>query len=363
MRIPMIGGDPDLVRALVARIGEFRAAVDERYEPVDRGVGRLLGSWHGDAAERFFDRMQNQRPQIDAIAQDITTITEALNRFAADLDVLARAVADVQRRLDELGPVQAYLILRGYVVLLTDEAAQVRATLEGIIADADAARTRLADELRALAFFGAHGPDGEQGQRISAGMGFSIRGNSDWAGDFLFNHWRFGQGQHLVINNDPAWSDYMTANHLLEDRAGGLIEQEARAAISELPSGGSRPVVLTGQQANIQSGYATGYELLHSANVEERGGFEVNGTQTVTPLAGGGHEVRVVADYTWHDDQNPNLGFPADGPLASITQVATLGQAEDHYIDITWTREVVLRFDAEGQLDRAASVGWPRNPQ
>jgi uncharacterized protein YukE len=370
MRIPLVGGDPDLVRALIDLLGEFRSAVDERYRPVDRGVRELSSGWSGEAAERFFDRMQDQRPQVDAIAGDITTINDALSRFVADLEAVASAVAEVRRQAEQLSDVQRALAVRRLPDwLLNDEALQVRAMVEQVRADADAARAMLEERLRGLAFFGQHGPDGVDGAGIGAdewatdvrGRPWRARGRGevDWAGDLILGHWLYGGGEPIVVNNDPAWSDYMTDNHIIHRNAALLIEQEARNAIAALPAGGDQSVALDRIPLAIQNGYGTGYELLHGTNVEERGGFEVTGTQTVTPLPDGGHEVRVVADYTWHDRQDPNLDYPLDGTFAEAGEQLTGGGAADYDIDITWTRESVLRFDAHGQLDYGASYGWP----
>jgi uncharacterized protein YukE len=369
MKIPLVGGDPHLVRSLIDLLSGFGTAVGEQYGPVDRGVGTLLSGWRGPAAERFFDRMQDQRPQVDAMAEDIATINDALNRFAEDLDAVASAVADVQRRAEQLSDVQRTLALRRLPDwLLNDEARQVRAMLENIRLDAEAARMALEQALRGLAFFGQHGPDGVDGARIGAdewaveqrGQPWRApgRGDVDWAGDLIFRHWLSGGGEPIVVNNDPAWSDYMTANTLISQQAGSWIEQEARNAITALPGGGDQPVASEGRSLAIQNGYGTGYELLHGTNAHH-GGFEVSGVQTVTPLPDGGYEVRVVADYTWHDRQDPNPIYPEDERRADRSELLTRGRAENYNIDITWTREAVLRFDAGGRLNHRDSYGWP----
>src|SRR5262249_28519847 len=98
---------------------------------------------------------------------------------------------------------------------------------------------------------------------------------SDWAGRVILERWLTGGGD-LVIQDDPAWKQYMKANAELTGTVRLHLELFARMQIGADPSSRSIPINWT-MHMEIKGGEGMhGYDYLHGTN-RDVGDFQIQG--------------------------------------------------------------------------------------
>ncbi|WP_436772456.1 hypothetical protein [Yinghuangia sp. YIM S09857] len=210
--------------------------------------------------------------------------------------------------------------------------------------------------------------EGEDAGRITRQDGSSV--SSDWAGRKLLEHYLWGGGDTMTIENDPDWTEYMNANPELnlvltgQERpvnpqytgyavpGGNLGVQPpwypeiALAAVQSQSTFGNfdmtHPLELRNGEGMV------GYEYLHGTN-KDVGGFNAKGHTVVTRMDDGTYVVKVTADLTFNDVVDPNLKYSTDKWKAGVANVISLGQAESYNLRVTWPQEAVVRIAADGK--------------
>lgn len=106
----MIGGDPEELRALAARVRRWSTELDETASAVAAGAGI---EWRGTAAERYRDRLAAHalavaaaRDEVDELAGSLGDLADALAERQASIRraeaVVVGLVEDARRTADRL---------------------------------------------------------------------------------------------------------------------------------------------------------------------------------------------------------------------------------------------------------------------
>ncbi|GCD99317.1 WXG100 family type VII secretion target [Embleya hyalina] len=197
------------------------------------------------------------------------------------------------------------------------------------------------------------GMDRDGGRSGSKGFNF----NNDWAGREILARYLRGGGD-WTIRDDPDWNDYMNSNHKLNTvlEAGGRDETNdttlppyflriAEGAVDRRSTYSTFDV--TGHMAVENGEGFVGYQYLHGTN-KNVGDFNARGNAVVSVLPNGDKEVRIQADLTWNDTIDPNKKYESDSWKSKVAEVVTLGRAESYDLHVTWPRDAVVVFPADG---------------
>jgi hypothetical protein len=196
--------------------------------------------------------------------------------------------------------------------------------------------------------------------------------DSDWAGRTILEHYLYGGGKTLTIENDPTWSKYMMDNQSLRDHLLGAgtdddgnpypqrIQNAAFNAYSVYRQHGQTNGVVDSRfHMDIENGEGmVGYQYLHGTNADT-GDFRLQGTTDVRPTADGGAEVHLHNTYTWNDRIDPNPKYTTDKIKDFVAGIVSLGQKKPYDIHVTWTADTVVKIDKDGHV--VSTTGYPGN--
>lgn len=187
---------------------------------------------------------------------------------------------------------------------------------------------------------------------------------SDWAGRALLERYWGGEGA-WDINDDPAWTRYMTASRVLRKALQNEVIYYARKL-----AGANRDGTFAVQKtfhAELENGEAmVGYQFLNGSN-RRVGDFQFMGTANVTheygeSVAGAeasirpGTTVHMGLRYTFNDITDPNYSYFSDAVKSAISEVITLGEAEGFRFSVSWAEECTVWIPEEGD---AVIFGYP----
>ncbi|OPC80263.1 hypothetical protein B4N89_04260 [Embleya scabrispora] len=181
--------------------------------------------------------------------------------------------------------------------------------------------------------------------------------NSDWAGREILARYLRGGGD-WTIRDDADWNEYMNSNQNLNTvlEAGGMDEsnntklppyflQIAQDAVDRRTT--YSRFDMTDHMA-IENGEGfVGYQYLHGTN-KNVGDFNAQGNAVVSVLPNGDKVVRIQADLTWNDTIDPNEKYDTDSWKSKVAKVVSFGQAEPYDLHVTWPRDAVVVFPADG---------------
>jgi hypothetical protein len=170
--------------------------------------------------------------------------------------------------------------------------------------------------------------------------------NTDPQGRVMLYRWTEPYGEPAVFFRDGSeMSNYLKDDALLRGKLDTHLRDLAAAAVA---SNGAKYDLRTNM--TIADGWGTGHETLHGTEATV-GDFHIEGTPTVRPLPGGGHEVVLDTTFTWNDIIDPNPKYFED-------QVGSLIPGTKPFnIHIEWQERTTVILDAAG---RPVSVsGYP----
>jgi RHS repeat-associated protein len=191
-------------------------------------------------------------------------------------------------------------------------------------------------------------PFGEQPRRPGTG------GSGDPQGQAIFEHWLGGDGRSLLMNDDPAWSQYMKSNSDIRSKTASEIFHDAYSRCKSKTSG---KLNLQFHMELSDNGYETGYQLLHGTNATV-GDFQMHGDATYINDENCCH-IKYDMTYIWNDIIDPNPSYKLDVVLSALAEVYTLGKAEDYRILILWLAECEVIQHKDGTWEYK---GWPLVP-
>ena len=168
----------------------------------------------------------------------------------------------------------------------------------------------------------------------------------DWAGGAILERYLEG-GDDWIINNDPRWTKYMQENQSLTQ---SLKIKSLETARLLFESGNSTISIDETFAMQMENGEGiVGYQYLHGTN-EHAGGFERDGTATITQDADGNYTVTMKMEYTWNDIIDPNPQYHTDNWKNAVAEVITLGKADPYEIHIGWSETTIMKLDSYGNV-------------
>ncbi|MDG4832351.1 hypothetical protein O7627_24020 [Solwaraspora sp. WMMD1047] len=170
--------------------------------------------------------------------------------------------------------------------------------------------------------------------------------DTDPQGRVMLYRWTEPYGEPAVFFRDGSdTSNYLKDDALLRGELDPHLRDLAAAAVA---SNGATYDLRT--NVTIADGWGTGHETLHGTEATV-GDFHIEGTPTVRPLPGGGHEVVLDSTFTWNDIIDPNPQYLEDWVGSHIPGTQPFN------IHIEWQERTTVILDAAG---RPVSVsGYP----
>jgi hypothetical protein len=192
--------------------------------------------------------------------------------------------------------------------------------------------------------------------------GDNVNFENDSFGRAIGTHYLFGNGEPMVIVNDPGWTAYMQSNEILSADLNNRAGQTATGMFTDyqnlsIPEG--QPYITQIDETynmEIENGEgAIGYQYLHGTNADV-GGFQREGTATMIENPDGTYTVTMDMTYTWNDIMDPNPIYSTDVEKAEDAQNIPFANPSDFEFHLTWQETTVVQLDANGNV---ISVGAP----
>jgi hypothetical protein len=376
-----VGGDPAGLDATADLLGRFADDVDRLTNLLRDAAHATESAWTGAAAEACRISAANHVAAITPLPTHLDKAAGAFHALAAELTAAQTAAANAMAESERVGLASGDLVGRPFSVarfVLThpDKAGHIAMLIGAVVRarwQADDARqafiTSLAP-LRAQLFHlgekhetNRRGSDERSGRRISRddregrepGGGGRSRGrggdlDNDWAGRAILEHYLRGGGD-WVIENDPNWTEYMSANDYLRRNLMEPVQVQAQSALDQFLRNGTSDGSFDQRfHMEIENGEGiVGYQYLHGTNTDT-GDFQFRGDTAVRPLPDGKYEVTLNSEYTWNDRIDPNGIYATDRIKSGIAEVLTLGRADPYDIHITWPGQTKIIMDVNGNV-------------
>jgi RHS repeat-associated protein len=185
---------------------------------------------------------------------------------------------------------------------------------------------------------------------------------SDWAGRVLLLRYLNGEGGAFLVYNDPAWTEYMTANNQYTEVFRTEVRNTLRNyAIKEICGkysvGTTIKVNIPSFHADLANGEAAiGYYFLNGSN-SDVGDFQIKGKAKILNKAESQCcRVEFDLNFRWNDIMDPNPQYDSDTIKSIFGDIITLGKAQPYIARIQWHATSILDLRGNGD-DRSA--GWP----
>jgi hypothetical protein len=150
---------------------------------------------------------------------------------------------------------------------------------------------------------------------------------NDEFGLIILQHYLFGKGKPLIIDNDRKWTEYMKASSELKN----IVLNKLRDIMKDIEVNTATDVNLAFQGFMTNGESITGYNYLHGT-VESEGDFQINGI--ILRLSDG--SFMNLLEYTWNDIIDPNFNYSSDIIKSKIGEMLSFGQSADYKIKISW---------------------------